>query len=252
MVQCAEANATQQALMESLISKDMQPQGNVTQILNNYYAYVPNLSDPNQVGSVVGDRLQQPSNGSNQLWLSFRRNGTGWIESPIPTCPIIEYRVCQLYNASYDLNLTFVEGDQTIQGYPPTILNEVDYPVLNLTEPSDPVQLSYSAYMWAFTNQLVGEMGLYNDTSTNTTTPAMFSDIKTLISATSILGSSDLDCFFATNKVIPSLSTGNGTGNFTTQRQLDINLAGNETLDILIPELAFNTTVSLMNDADLA
>jgi len=33
---------------------------------------------------------------------------------------------------------------------------------------------------------------------------------------------------------------------------LDVNLARNETLDVLIPELAFNTTVSLMNDPLLA
>jgi hypothetical protein len=253
MVQCAEANATQQRIMENLISQQMQTQDNITQIQSAYYAYVPNLSSPNEP-EILTDRLQQPSNGSNQLWLSFRRNGTGYTNIPIPTCPIIEYRVCQLYNSSYDLNLTFVEGNQTVQGYPPTILNEVDYPVLNLTEPSDMVQQAYSAYMWAFTNQLVGQMGFYNDTSTNRTTPAEYSEITTGIAATSILGSSDLDCFFVTNDIIPWLpgsTENNNTGN-SPQRQQDINLARNETLDLLIPELAFNTTVSLMNDVLLA
>jgi len=132
-------------------------------------------------------------------------------------------------------------------------LTEVAYPVLNLTAPSDLVQLAYSAYMWAFTNQLVGSMGFYNDTSTNKTTPAEYSEIKTGIGATSILGSSDLDCFFGTNSILPEIP---GSTSYTTtlspQRQQDIDLAKNGTLDDLIPELAFNTTVSLMNDVLLA
>jgi len=254
MVQCFEANDTQQAALEKLISQQLvtDPATNVTQLLNSYFAYVPDLSEPDEAVNLV-DRLQQPSNGSNELWLSFRRNGTGWIESPIPTCPIIEYRVCKLYNATYNLNLTFEEGNQTVMGYPPTLLNEVEFPVLNLSAPSNLPQMAYSAYMWAFTNQLVGSMGFYNDTSINKTTPALYSEIRTNIGATSILGSSDLDCFFGTNDIIPDIP---GTANYSTlyspQRQQDINLAQNRTLDELVPELAFNTTVSLMSDALLA
>jgi hypothetical protein len=254
IVQCVEANETQQAAIADLTSQQLVTNSstNITEVMNAYYAYVPDLSAPNKAGIMV-DRLQQPSNGSNQLWLSFRRNGTGWIDEPVPTCPIIEYRVCQLYNASYDLNLTFVEGEQKIKGYPPTLLNEVDFPVLNLTAPSDMAQMAYSAYMWAFTDQLVGQMGFYNDTSTNETTPAQYNEIRTQVGATSILGSSDLDCFFTTGQVIPSIP---GEESYTTpnspQRQQDIDFARNQTLDELIPELAFNTTVSLMSDALLA
>jgi hypothetical protein len=254
MVQCAEANETQQAAIADLTSQQLVANSltNITEVMNAYYAYVPDLSTPNKAGIMV-DRLQQPSNGSNQLWLSFRRNGTGWVNEPIRTCPIIEYRVCLLYNASYDLTLTFMEGEQTIQGYPPTLLNEVDFPVLNLTAPSDMAQMAYSAYMWAFTDQLVGQMGFYNDTSTNETTPAQYNEIRTQVGATSILGSSDLDCFFTTGQVIPSIP---GEESYTTpnspQRQQDIDFARNQTLDELIPELAFNTTVSLMSDALLA
>jgi hypothetical protein len=251
-VQCAEANDTQVAILNHLMSQALQTQDNITQLQNAYYAYVPNLSAPDQAGIIV-DRLQQPSSGSNELWLSFKRNGTGFTNDPVPTCPITEYRVCKLYNATYDLTLNFVEGNQTIKGYPPTKLNEVAYPVLNLSAPSDLVQLSYSAYMWAFTNQLIGSMGFYNDTSTNKTTPAEYSEIKTGLEATSLLGSSDLDCFFGTNSILPEIP---GSTNYTTplspQRQKDIDLAKNGTLDDLIPELAFNTTISLMNDILLA
>jgi hypothetical protein len=248
MVHCHPASANVSAIIENQISEQMKTQNNITELLNTYYAYVPDLSAPENAGILV-DRLQQPSNGSNQLWLSFKRNGTGYTDQPIPTCPITEYRVCQLYNASYDLNLTFVEGNQTISGYP-TLLHPVDYPV-NLTTPSDMAQHSYSAYMWAFTNQLVGSMGFYNDTSTNKSTPAEYSEIKSGIEGTSLLGSSDLDCFFVTNDAI--LDGSNATNStISPQRRQDINFARNETLDVLIPELAFNTTVSLMNDLLLA
>jgi hypothetical protein len=112
-------------------------------------------------------------------------------------------------------------------------------------------QHSYSAYMWAFTNQLVGSMGFYNDISTNKSTPAEYSEIKSGIEGTSLLGSSDLDCFFVTNDAI--FDGSNATNStISPQRQQDIKFARNETLDVLIPELAFNTTVSLMNDLLLA
>jgi hypothetical protein len=248
MVHCQPASANVSEIIENQISEQMKTQNNITELLNAYYAYVPDLSAPENAGVSVG-RLQQPSNGSNQLWLSFKRNGTGYTDQPIPTCPITEYRVCQLYNASYNLNFTFVEGNQTISGYP-TLLHHVDYPV-NFTAPSDMAQHSYSAYMWAFTNQLVGSMGFYNDTSTNKSTPAEYSEIKSGIEGTSLLGSSDLDCFFATND---DILDGNKATNskISPQRQQGINFARNETLDVLIPELAFNTTVSLMNDLILA
>ena len=248
------ANDTQQAALENVISKQLATDSatNITQVMNSYYAYVPDLSAPDEAVNLV-DRLQQPSNASNQLWLSFRRNGSGWFEEPVPTCPIIEYRVCKLFNATYNLTFEFEEGNQTVSGYPPTLLNEVEFPVLNLSGPSDLVQMAYSAYMWAFTDQLVGEMGFYTDTSTNKTTPAVFNEIRSQIGATSILGTSDLDCFFVTNNVIPDIP---GSANYTTlyspQRQQDIDLARNRTLDELIPELSFNTTISLMSDALLA
>lgn len=254
-VQCEEANATVQAAIAQLTSEQLvtNPTTKITEVMNAYIAFVPGVSDPG-TGGITLDRIQQPSNGSNQLWLSFRRNGTGWVETPVRTCPIIEYRVCQLYNASYELTFNFTEGNQTIEGYPPTLLNQVDYPILNLTEPSDLPQLSYSAYMWAFTDQLVGQMGYYNDTAWNASIPAVYNEIQTDIAATSILGSSDLDCFFTTDVDVPASVPGskNYTGMFSPQRQQDIDLARNQTLDELIPELAFNTTVSLMSDILLA
>jgi hypothetical protein len=99
--------------------------------------------------------------------------------------------------------------------------------------------------MWAFTDQLIGWIGIYNDTSLSNSSGGIteFSEIQTQIEHTSLLGSSDLDYFFDKNHDLFSNST---TGPNSDQRQQDIALAQNQTLDILIPELAFNTTLSFM------
>jgi hypothetical protein len=246
MVQCNRANASVADIMKSVISAQMQTTGNITQTYNAYYAYVPNLSEPGQIGTPIATSGNY-SNRSNQLWLSFKRNGTGWTEYP-PACPVVEYRVCNLVNASYDLNIAFQDGAQTVSGYPPTILNTVDYPIFDPSKPSDPVQLSYSAFMWAFADLLTGSMGSYNDSSNDPNSQSEYTKIDSDVKNTPLLGSVDLDCFFAldtiydTDKYAPP----------SPQRMQDILFARNDTLDDLIPELAFNLTVSLMNDQLLA
>lgn len=250
-VDCEKANATQQASIERLRTQQTTPNGNITQVMNSYIAYVPDLSFPDQA-ELLDNRMQRPLNGSNELWLSFKRNGTGYYDDPFPTCPLTEYRVCRLYNASYDLTLEFAEGNQTIKGYPPTRGNDpITYPAVSLTETSNLVQHAYSAYMWAFTNQLIGQMGLFNDSSANRTTPAVYSEIDTEIGSTSLLGSADLNCFFVTNHFVNHGLNATFAAN-STQRQKDIDLARDQPLDVLIPELSFNTTVGLMNSELLA
>lgn len=127
--------------------------------------------------SALTDRTEQPYNGSNRLWMTFRRytfNSAG--QKGIGPAHL----VCQLYNASYDISLHLEEGNQAITINSLSILNMVDYPQVNLSAPSDLVQHAYSAYTWALTEQLVSSMGFYNDTSLNSLTPT-FTEINTLI-----------------------------------------------------------------------
>ncbi|KAG9238932.1 hypothetical protein BJ875DRAFT_415061 [Amylocarpus encephaloides] len=250
-VECKSANARTSAMIASRVKEQMQTMDDITQVLNGYFAYVPDLSDPNTAAPVT-DRVQQPSKGSNELWLSFKRNGTGFSNYPVPTCPITEYRVCQLFNASYELNLTFVDGNQTITGLPPRSLNRIDYPVTNFSEASNLAQHSYTAFMWVFTEQLLGTMGFYNNTQTNITTPAKYTQIRSTVQATSLLGSSDLECFFAQHHIVTDEFNVTTFTEDSPQRKQDINFAKNQTLDVLIPELAYNTTISFMNDEVLA
>jgi hypothetical protein len=119
----------------------------------------------------------------------------------------------------------------------------VDYPPDNEPESVDlMIQYAYSAVMWALTDLLVGSMGLFTEYSANDSI-TQFSEITTQIEHTSLLGSSNLDVFFDASHFLYSKST-----EISGQRQMDINLGGNRTLDVLIPELAFNTTMSFLSN----
>lgn len=156
--------------------------------------------------------------------------------------------MCQLYNTSYVLTVTFQDGEMSVSYERPTNLTEVDYPVVDLSRPSDLVQLSYSAFMWAFTDLLVGSMGLYTDNLTSANASAWFNEIRTDLKNTALLGCSDLDGSFAVNW----LFYGDKWMPPSPQRQWDIDFVRNLQLEVLIHELSINLTISLMSDILLA
>ena len=247
-VQCQEANETVASMIDSVVSQNMGTNDTALEIYNAYYAYVPDLSSPDRWGT-PNTRTSNSSRSSNQLWMSFKQNGTGWDETLYPKCPLTAYRVCQLYNASYVLNFTFKNGNMLVSYLQPTNLTDVDYPttVVNTSIPAERVKMAYSAYMWAFTELLTGGMGLYvtNITQAGATYNTNFTNILTNLQNTALLGSSDLDCFFGIdwmyhNKIWSPPSP---------QRDLDIKFARNDTLDVLIPELSANLTIGLMTDS---
>jgi hypothetical protein len=245
MVQCREANASVAQLIQNVIAAQMQPKNNIQQTYNSYFAYVPDLSTSDRLGN-LSDRINDPTSGSNQLWLAFQTNNTEWV---FPKCNNTVNLVCQLVGASYDLKITFQDGKQNITGYPPSTFGPIDYPVVDLSRPSDPVQLAYSAYMWELSNQLTGSIGLYNDSSSSPNSQAEYLGINTSIENTALLGSVDLNCSFALDAIFysdPWLDPP------SSQRENDIQFAGGRNLTDLIHELAFNLTVSLMSDDLLA
>src|SRR5277367_1146473 len=248
-VQCGEANSSVATIIKSLRNEAVASfRGNIVENSDYYFAFVPDLSNvgnssaPNGgVTAVSQVRLQQPQNASNQLWMVFSRyilDTTGQ-RTTEDRCLL-----CQLYNATYNINLTFEEGSQTIQDQGTRILNLVDYPEANAPVSSDlMVQHAYSAFMWALTDLLVGSMGIFSEeTSKSSNVPTYFGEITTQIEHTSLLGSSDLDAFFDSNHALYS-----NNSVVSDQRLQDIALAKNRTLDILIEELAYNTTLSFMN-----
>ncbi|KAH9203863.1 hypothetical protein DL95DRAFT_320599 [Leptodontidium sp. 2 PMI_412] len=242
-VDCQAANSSIAAIIDNKANELPALQGSV-EFSNAYFAFVPYMSDSGYK-AIPSNRLQQPTNGSNQLWMKFSAfviNSMGQ-QNPEP-----RYLVCQLYNASYNISLDFVEGHQTITNNSLLILNEVDYPQADLIAPSDLVQYAYSAVMWAFTDLLTGSMGFCNDKSPNSLSFA-FSETNTPILDTSLLGTSDLDVIFDMCHALHSSSDSN---TISGQRLHDIQLARNQTLDVLIPELAYNITLSFMSDSLLS
>jgi hypothetical protein len=95
---------------------------------------------------------------------------------------------------------------------------------------------------WVVTDHLVGSIGIFKQSEPNNITTYL-SEITTDIELTSLLGTSDLDGFFDDSHALYSDSTDN-----TPPWNADIRLAKNKTLDLLIAELSFNTTVSFLSD----
>jgi hypothetical protein len=92
------------------------------------------------------------------------------------------------------------------------------------------------------TDHLVGSIGIFKQSEPNNITTYL-SEITTDIELTALLGSSDLDVFFDDSHALYSDKIDNDP-----PRIADIRLAKNRTLDVLIAELSFNTTVSFLSD----
>ena len=245
IVQYGEANSSVASRIDSRLQEKMaSPHGTANETDNVYYAFVPAFDAAGGLTALSKPRLQSPSNATNQLWMTFLRYA---IDSAGNRIKERHYQVCQLYNATYDLTLGWDGGFQNVR-HSYEVLEEVDFP----TERPDPVsgmsQHSYSAFMWALTDQLVGAFSWFEES--NQSNPGhlpQFGVIDTPIGHTSLLGSSDLDAFFDLNIYKGWSSTGNTT-QLSNQRLQDKALAKNRTLDILIEELSFNTTVSLLHN----
>jgi hypothetical protein len=246
-VDCFDADDTTIGLMKAATSLSSDAYENTTEVYRPYFAYVPDLSSPGRMG-LPSRREIDPSWASNQLWLSFAKNGTGWQNIPFPKCPLTHYRVCELYNASYSLKITFQDGSMSVQSDKPKIQNKVPYPIRLIDEkiPDSMVQAAYSGYMWALTDILVGSMTLFQYTTNSASSDEVYSTrIKTGLKNTSLLGSSDLNCFFGISWMFSKVTWQPPKA----QRQKDIDFARNGAgLDVLIPELSANLTITLMTN----
>jgi hypothetical protein len=246
-VRCEDATAEQAVTMDHLLDQEMQTvQGSIQDRLSSYYAFVPVFEDKGNgsfgITPLSKPRMQIPINASNELWITFMRTDS---YETVNTTARRHYSICRLWNTTYDINLKFEDGLQTV-----TRNNDLRADSHNLTPyPSDSrnissngVQRAYSAFMWVITDQLVGSMSLSEDIRMNN----HFGLINTPIQHNSLLGSNDLDYHFYMNQRMLYPLDNNMTLSF--QRLQDKALARNLTLDILVEELSFNVTISLMNN----
>jgi hypothetical protein len=226
----------------------------------HYFAFVPlktqstsasNSTSPFpgfNVSAILGDRLSVPANATNQLWIASTEYSNGSnCENPLNIS--FKYTKCILLNMSYVANFTFENGIQNITITNYTKGNVVEYPVEDATVPSDLVQYAYSAHMWALTDQLIGFMKLYKENSSDSGSDSVYGQIQTPIQDSALLGSSDLDVFFDQRHL---LTENRSDCEISDQRGEDIELARNDTLRDLIPELSFNITMSYFSSSLLS
>jgi hypothetical protein len=243
IVQCGTAHSSVATRMESLLSEEMAvPLDTAKKAVNVYYGFVPAFDAAGEVIALSKPRLQSPSNATNQLWITFLRYA---IDSDGHRIQERHFQVCQLHNATFDLELAWTGGIQTIHGSY-DVLEEVQFPNQKSDNVSNMSQHAYSAFMWVLTDQLVGVFTWVSDRFNLSRSPE-FGVIDTPLHRTSILGSSDLDVFFDLNKNKSQTMDENSTP-LSDQRLQDKALARNRTLDVLVEELSFNMTVSLLHN----
>jgi hypothetical protein len=144
IVKCDIANSSVARSIDGLLQEKMDiPLGTAKEKIDVYYAFVPVFNATGELIPLSTPRLQSPSNGTNQLWITFLRYD---MESGGNRTKQRHYQVCQLYNASYDLELEWDRGFQNVNGSY-GVLEEVDFPDDKPDIVSDMSQHAYSTFM---------------------------------------------------------------------------------------------------------
>lgn len=247
IVHCEEADSPDTKRMGSFLQEEMAKKWNTkNQTQSAYYSFVPAYDSNGQLMAVSQPREQTPFNATNQLWMTFIRitfNETG------DRVKERHYQVCRLHNATYDLTVSQDRGVQNISGS--YIIEEVvDFPNDGPDDISDMAQHAFNGMFSAICDELVGRFAWYVEfDESDTTQAAQFGVIDSRIRHTSLLGSRDLDYFFELDEEMQLYKGQNlSTITLSDQRLRDKAFAKNRTLDVLIEELSFNTTVSLMHN----
>jgi hypothetical protein len=247
IIDCQDTNATAAVMIDGYLRQEMAKasENSVNNETDNaYYAFVPTFNADGKLIPASSPRSQSPSMALNQLWMTFLRPTTAMSKG----FHIKErhYQICTLRNASYHLTIARDHGFQNISGSY-DVLEEVPFPKDGPNDVSNMAQHAYSAFMWVICDQLVGKFSWYeNANQSDPTQASQFGVIDSQIQRTSLLGSVDLDAFFDFDEEKGLYKTVNMS--LSDQRIQDKILARNRTLDILIEELSFNTTISLMHN----
>ena len=224
----------------------------------DYFAAVPALgnvqnmsSGPVQVANLTS--LSGPLNASNQLWMYVPQYSAS---SNFSQTPVPHFLTCELYNASYTTLFAWENGRQNIQVVNRSLLSPVPYPINGSKTAASEEDMSFSAVMWAISGQLTGSIAFYKDLNTTedateeALSSTIYSSISTNLAQTVLIGSSDLDSHFIENHRLDKGT--NSSSLFSDQRLQDMGYVANKSLDVLIPELSSNSTISFITDNFLA
>lgn len=251
VVKCEHANETESQLIDRFLREEMNTQRDTkVEADSAYYGFVPTYNSTGDLTAVWHPRQQTRSRPMNQLWMTFLRPT---INEHGDRIKVRHYQICRPHMASYNLTISQYHGFQDVSGS--YVLGDVvEFPNDGPNDVSDMVQHSTTAFMWVLCDQLVGKFAWFNETGASTSTPqaaAQFGVIDSPIQRTSLLGSVDLDSFFEMDEEKGLYLDQNMSHAFdlSDQRLRDKALARNRTLAVLIEELSFNTTVSLMHNS---
>jgi hypothetical protein len=250
IVKCTNANETEAYRINDFLLEGMENGVQDRKETDSaYYSFVPTWNSTGQLTAVWHPRQQTPSRPMNELWMTFLRPT---FDTNGDRIKARHYQICRPHNASYDLSISQYHGVQAVSGNY-SISEAITFPNDGPNDISNMTQHTYTAFMWAFSDQLVGKFAWFNQTTTNTTGPqtaAQFGVIDSPIQRTSLLGSLDLDALFEMDeeKGLYKDQHIDNIFNLSDQRLRDKALARNRTLDVLIEELSFNTTISLMQN----
>ncbi|KAG9195944.1 hypothetical protein G6011_01065 [Alternaria panax] len=249
IVRCAEANETEQYKIDGLLKEEMNvPHGTLNETAVAYFGFVPTYNSSRDLIAVSQPRQQMPSKPMNELWMTFLRPE---IDDQGKRVKTRHYQICRPHNASYSLEISQYHGVQNVSskyevGEAIPFPNERPHEISNMT------QHAYTAFMWVVCDQLVGKLAWWTDTSIEDEqqAAAQFGIIDSPIQRTSLLGSSDLDAYFEFDEERGLYKDQNISTAFdlSDQRLQDKAMARNRTLDVLIEELSFNLTVSMMHN----
>lgn len=246
IIKCQVANSTEEGIISSFLEAEMATKlGTNEETDNGYYSFVPIFNSTGGLEAGITPRQQSPSNATNQLWMTFLRP-TQTLDADGIRIKERHFQVCRLHNATYHLTVRCDHGFQNISGSY-DVHEEVPFPIDSPTTVSNMAQHAYAAYLWAICDQLVGTFAWYKNTNqSDPTRAAQFGIIDSQIQRTSLLGSWDLDAYFDFNEEKGMYKDKNLT--LSDQRLQDKALAKNKTLDVLIEELSFNASVSLIHN----
>jgi hypothetical protein len=249
IVRCAVANQTEKERMDEFLREETTTVRNaMVETDNVYYSFVPTYNSTGNLTAIWHPRRQIKSNPINELWMTFLRptfDGQGKRIKPR------QYQICRPHSASYSLEISQHHGLQEVSGSY-EVGDAISFPNDDPEKPSNMTQHAYTAFMWVICDQLVGKFAWYNktDTASDEQVADQFGVIDSPIQRTGLLGSLDLDAYFELDEE-KGLYKGQNMSKaleLSDQRLKDKAMARNRTLDVLIEELSFNTTVSLMHN----
>lgn len=244
-VRCREANSTTADRINKAIAagEERSSTETIRQVETAYHAFVPAVSSDHDIAGQADVRFQLLANASNEVWMAFER----YVNTTGKKCHHEKYyQVCSLWNATYDLTLSWENDFQKVSGvWNP--MHEVSYPPVDPPKAvTEMTRHAYSAFFWALADQIVGTFGRFEEKLLNSSESRYFPLIRCPIQHNSLLGSSDLAVFFDYNEDNDACQT--PYTNLSAQRRQDVDRARGRTMGKLIEELSFNLTISLMHN----